>query len=262
MATTKDKNTGNGMVLTDRDRRLLSDVTEFEALTRQQLERRGHFQSKTRANAILARLVRFGYLQRRVLPAILGSRHAVYFVGPTLIQLANNDRTVVSAQLGRRRSDLFLEHQLAVNDVRLSFEQPRLEYRLERWLDDYLLRDLTIGIVPDGFAEFTYQDKRYGVFLEFDNGTESLARWGEKVRAYVNFAASGRVRERLRLSHFRTLVVTRSALRLRNLRSTTLRETDQIFWFAEQERLMVEGPLAPIWLRPNHPTQRRSLTEP
>src|SRR5260221_12763303 len=81
MTPSKDKLTGTPIVLTSRDRQVITDVADFGVLTREQLQRLGHFQSRTRANATLLRLVRHRYLTRRTLPSVAGTHKSLYLLG-------------------------------------------------------------------------------------------------------------------------------------------------------------------------------------
>src|SRR5712692_835797 len=172
--TTRDSAVGRGMVLTTRDRQILVDLATFSTLTRQQLQRLGHFGSKTRANAVLLRLVRFHYLTCRRQPTVAGNRRAVYMLGPRGLQLLSGASDSPERQRRRMKllSDLFLEHQLLVNDVRLGFHNGGRDVRLGRWLTDASLRDLRLEIVPDGYAEYETSDGTFAAFIELDRGTE------------------------------------------------------------------------------------------
>jgi hypothetical protein len=244
------------MVLTERDRRVVADVASFRVVTREQLQRLGHFRSKTRANATLARLVRFGYVQRRGVPALAGSQRGLYFVGPAGAALLTKP---AEGRRIRHLSDLFLTHELLVNDVRIAFVATR-ELRVGKWLTDEDLRPLKLPVVPDAYAEYERSGKAFAVFVELDRGTESLLRWRTKVSQYVQLASSGRFRAVFERNFFRVLAVAPSATRLTSLRRTTAQVTDKIFWFADSAELGRLGPLAPIWRRPTGDTLH-SLTE-
>lgn len=258
MTPMTDNKAGRAMVLTHRDLRIVTDVNQFRILTREQLERLGHFQSKTRANAVLLRLVRFGYLSRRYLPAVAGTQRALYFLGPKGVALTQGTNPSERRNI-KAISDLFLAHQLLVTDVHIGFRRDA-SVRIERWMTDEDLRTSQLGIVPDGHIEYTHGDKRFGAFLELDRGTETLGRFQAKVRAYIHLTTTDGYRKAFGHTFFRVLVVAPSATRIEHLRTVTAAITDRIFWFTTVERLTVEGPLANIWLRPVGP-ERHSLTE-
>jgi hypothetical protein len=108
------------IILTAHDHRVLADVARFRVLTRPQLTRLGHFRSKTRADAILLRLSRFGYLACRTQPALAGAPsgrcttldHAAH----ALLGLP-----VPHAQQMRHSSYPFLAHRQAVTDLVIGF---------------------------------------------------------------------------------------------------------------------------------------------
>lgn len=250
------------MVLTPRDIRIITDVSEYQMLSRKQLTHLGHFGSKTRANAILSRLTRFGYLSRRHLPAVAGTNHGLYFLGPTSAALLGTPKQTLATRRRnvRQISDLFLAHQMLITDVRLCFQKaPNLP--VQRWMNEAALRERELGVIPDGHIEYRYQDKAFGVFLEVDRGTETLTRFREKAAGYLRLAASGKYREVFGRLYFRVLVVAPSALRIAHLRQVIARETDRIFWLTSLPELFSHGPLASIWFRPVG-EQLHSLTEP
>lgn len=241
---------GSAMVLTDRDRRIVESVADFELLTREQLARHHRFGSVTRVNAVLLRLVRHGYLRTRHQPSVAGSRRLTYLLGPAgAVVLAGSAAT--ARDRWSHASDLFAEHRLLVNDCRLAFEHAgKPGFELVRWLSEATLRAMPLGLVPDGYGEYAVDGKRFGVFLEADNGTESSARWAGKAQAYCELAAGGRTADLLGRQFFRVLVVAPSPRRADNIRREILRRTDRIFWLATRADLLAHGPLAPIWRRP------------
>jgi hypothetical protein len=250
------------MRLTARDLRVVTDVVEWQVLTRAQLAALGHFSSKTRSNAVLLRLVRFQYLSRRYQPAVAGTQRALYFPGPYTADLLHRPTEAIARE--RRRvstlSDLFLAHQLLVNDIRLQFVGRGLP-RATGWLDDRAVRALKLGVVPDAYAEYGGEGARFGAFIEADRGTETLTRWDAKVRLYLQLASSGRHRAALNRHYFRVLVICPSRSRLANLRRATAQLTDRLFWFSDLSHLQVEGPFARIWLRVLG-AEHHELTEP
>jgi hypothetical protein len=259
MIHTKDNRTGRALVLTARDIRLLADVAQFRVLSRHQLMRLGHFRSKTRANAVLLRLVGAGYLSRRYQPAVAGTQRALYFLGPKGVALSRPGRPNTEWRQLSSISDLFLAHQLSVTDVLIAFRASPC--RVERWMVDEDLRSLNLGILPDGHLEYELAGKQFGAFLELDRGTETQGRFRAKVEAYARLAQSGRYRSAFGRQFFRVLVVSSSDERLDHLRATTASVTEKIFWFVTLQQVVAEGPFARIWLRPVEP-QRHALTEP
>lgn len=251
---------GEGMVLTGRDREVIGVAASFVVVTREQLARLGHFRSKTRANATLARLVRFEYLARRFQPSFVGSRRSLYFLGPRGHELLDGSESQSRSNRVKLLSDLFLEHQLAVNDTRIDFLTASMpNYQVERWVSDVALRELKLGVVPDGFVEYRLAGLRFFAFVEIDRGTESHRVWERKVAGYLDVVRTGRHERVLGCRYFRVLVLTHSQRRSDNLRRFVATRTRQVFWFASFERLMTDGPFASIWSRPDG-SDMQSLT--
>src|SRR5687767_9032260 len=164
------------MVLTERDRAIVRDAAMLQLVSRPQFEQLGHFGSRTRANAGLARLVRFGYLASRRQPVVGGSRRVLYHLGRL-------GEEVLALKGGQRRfkelSDLFIEHHLRTTDVLLSFRTTNdAAYTLERCVTEQVLRSSRPGaVVPDAYLEYHHRGLPFAAFVEVDLGTESLARW-------------------------------------------------------------------------------------
>src|SRR5262249_3712032 len=137
--------TGKAFALTERDKSIVAEVMRFGVITRQQLIRLRLFASKTRANERLRRLVNAGYLTARRQPLPNGGPRLLYVPGPLA--------TDAPATRNRWRdvSELFIEHQLGLVDIRLAFEQATT---LLRWLTDKDLLSVSLGIVPDAYVEY------------------------------------------------------------------------------------------------------------
>ncbi len=262
MTRRKAKRTGKGMVLTERDRQVVTAVTDFQVLQREQLVRLGLFGSKTRANVRLLRLTKTGYLSRRYLPAVAGTNRALYYPGPLAGDLLGRPLETARKERARTKllSDLFLEHQLRLTDVRLSFLAQQPLCQIDRWLSDVVLRQMNLPLIPDAYIEYRLTDKSFAAFIEFDRGTETLTRWDGKARGYLSLAASGRYQTAFNRKFFRVLVLAHSTKRLAHLRSSILRHTDRIFWFTTLAQLVEAGPFGHIWFRPRG-DEFHSLTE-
>jgi hypothetical protein len=244
------------MMLTDRDCRLIAAVADFGILTRAQIASHLAFGSVTRVNAVLLRLVRHGYLTRRLQPTVFGTRRQTYIVGLRGLELLAGSRVLQSnARRGWREvSDLFVEHRLLVNDVRLAFEHASMEgYHLRTWKGEAELKALNLGLIPDGYADYDLDGKSYAVFIEADNGTETLGRWRQKVANYLDLAYSGRYQSALGRQYFRVLVTVPSLGRLQSVLSQVARQTDRLFWLTTVRTLAECGPFAAIWYRPKVP---------
>lgn len=263
MLNTLARPAGSAMRLTPRDVDIIGDVAAYTVMTRDQIQRKRRIGSVPRANAVLIRLVRANYLSRRYQPTVVGTRRPVYFVGPRGAELLNGaplDGVRTRAQVAGL-SDLFVQHQLALSDVRMVFEQSQPGFSYERWTSDLGLRDAHLGLIPDGYVEFAADGQRFTAFVEVDLGTESLTRWRSKVEEYIRLAHSGLYRKVFNRQFFRTLVVTPSERRVVHLQREIAVRTSEIFWLATTADLIARGPLAAIWRRPGH-EKVHQLTQP
>lgn len=232
---------GKRVALTERDQAICAEVARYGLITRDQLVRLGLFHSKTRANERLTRLTASGYLDRRSQPMPVGGPRFVYLPG----------RLDLGQREARRRytegSDLFLAHQLGLVDVRIAFAR---HTQLTRWMSDRELGTSTPGLIPDGYVEYDLKGLTYCAFLEYDRGTETLARFERKVHGYQTLAFSGAFARTFRRRFFRVFIITDSPKRLDTLSQTIARTTDRIFWLTTLTELSHHGPLASIWRRP------------
>ncbi len=113
---------------------------------------------------------------------------------------------------GRELSLLFLEHVLAINDVRVAVmvAARRNGYDLEQWLDDATLkadydrvtitarsgRRRQVSLIPDSYFVLQVPQGRACFFLELDRGTMTAGRFQNKVLAYQAYIASGQYERR------------------------------------------------------------------
>jgi hypothetical protein len=260
MKKTTQQLTGNAMVLTERDRELIKLAESYGVLTRDQIWRVLKFGSLTRVNAILLRLTRFGYLRRRFQPTLTGSRRALYLVGHLGWELLSGPSEGKVRSSWEERSDLFLEHQLAINDVRLAFEaESSPEFRLVRFLSESNLRGRNLPIVPDAYLEWTHGKATTAAFLEADLGTESRKVWAEKLRGYFSLTLGDRFSREFGQPSFQVMVVTTSEKRLSNIRQLVAKHTDKVFLLTTRQAFVRHGPRAAIWQRPKG-VELQSLT--
>jgi hypothetical protein len=237
--------TGKRLAATERDRAIVRDIARFGVMSRGQLMRLGFFASKTRANERLKRLVAAGHLAARRQPLALGGPRYVYVPG-TLSADGREARKRVASM-----SDLFLAHQLGLVDIHLAFEQFAT---LARWLSEKDLAGLSLGLVPDAYLEYEVEALTFCAFIEYDRGTETLARIERKVRAYLALAHTGQFERAFRRKFFRVLVVADAVGRLVTLSQTAARLTDRVLRFTTLNELSHHGPLASIWRRPGATT--------
>lgn len=229
---------GKTILLTERDRQIMVEVSRLGAITREQAQRLRLFHSATRAKARLKQLVDAGYLSVRRQPITAGGPRCVYLPGP-------------AAESGPSRvknsSALFLSHQLGLVDIRIAFEEAGA---VVVWRSDRELSTAKLDVVPDAYLESALGPAVLSAFLEFDRGTESLGRIEKKARGYIDLAYSGQFTRLFNRQYFRVLMVTDSVGRLEAVSRAVARLTDRIFRFTLLSELQHEGPLASIWRRP------------
>jgi len=255
---------GRHIVLTERDRALLTDVHRHGFLTAEHVTLvyfpppSGQRVSHCSASYLRLRELwasRFiDRVQRPVSPAIGGSRPLLHALGPRGV-------AVVAAHLGegepavrRRRldrlNDTFVDHDLKATDLwaTLTVHLRQTRIRSWRWTTERELRARAeraedprtrrpVAFLPDGLAELTYPDgQRQTLVVEIDNGTHDLDAFGRKLRAFELFLAQGRFGRAWRAGPFEVLVLTTSEARLAHLwevaRRTVVRERWPDYAFA------------------------------
>ncbi len=271
------------MRLTKRDPKIILAVYYYRLLSSPQIEalffpsQPGKSHSRRSAcQRRLQLLFHHSYLDRLFIPLVIGQGRT-----PFIYTLGTKGAALLATKLGvdagtirrqpkaNKKGSLFLEHTLAVNDVRVMGDclARTSQWQLTDWLDDSIFRQETYrekvpfrnqGIkvrrhFPDGYFVLQPADgvKKAHFFLEMDLGTMSNARWREKVEAYIQFRKSGRAAQHYGTNKFRLLTVTTSDRRLKNLKRTTEKAGGtHYFWFTTQAHIDIEQPenlLNPIW---------------
>ncbi len=237
-------NNRTGIVLQDRDLRLIEALETMRIIDREQAKVVCGFRSTRRANARLLGLTRAGVLKR----AFVGSGQAVYW-------LANRE-----LQKARKRGDsatepaaLFLRHRLEINRVQLLVQYraiPAPGWWFGRWQSFQQPLDPALPLIPDGYFEIASAQGSRVTFVEVDLGTEAAPVLAKKASLYLQLATSGDFSKLFSRSQFRVLVVTTSERRLKSLRSAVAKLTDKIFWFGTLDMVTAERFWSATWLRP------------
>lgn len=263
-----------GMVLQPRDIDIIEAVYRFRVLSQAQIATL-FFGSASTAQYRLEKLYDHRFLERRFLPVALGEGRS-----PTLYILDRRGAETLRSERGydeirwfgtsKNLSADFLAHSIAVNDVMVlvSLACRRHGYRLEQWQGENEVKAdydrVTVPsaagreqmpVVPDSFLTILAYERRYPFFLELDRGTMTLARFKNKVRAYLAYYKSGAYEKRYGLRSIRLLTVVASrgqgggARRLQNLKTATEELTkERWFWFASLSELTASNVLtAPVW---------------
>jgi hypothetical protein len=247
-------NSGNGIVLQERDRHLLKELAVMRVIDREQAKCVAGFGSTTRANSRLLALTRAGLLRRFFQGTTAGGKKALYALSQTGANL------VGAPYRGPRRgrdeilvADFFVTHQLCVNQIYCALKYtpiPIPDARFLRWVSFHSPIDPGSSLIPDGYVEVGIAQKVLAAFLEVDLGHESRAVWRTKIQAYLRYAVSGDFATQIGPPQFRTLVVTNSLRRMASLRAATAALTDKIFWFTTLDSITRDGFWSPIWQRP------------
>jgi hypothetical protein len=261
MTGSKRGRPARGLVLQNRDRRLLSELSVMRIIDREMTKIVADFGSTTSANTRLLELTRAGLLRRFFVGSIGSGRKAVYSLSPKGAAVVNAKFGGVQRPSGRLVvGDAFVEHQTGINEIYLS-----LKYRpapagvqLGRWLTFRHSISEAIRLTPDALFELATGQTVHAMFLEVDLGTEALQVWQRKTQYYLQLALSGEFQKRFGHPQFRVLVLVNSERRLANLRKTVSASTDKIFRFTTFEIINRDGFWSAIWVRPAG-DQRHSL---
>lgn len=231
MAGTKTR-----VMLQPRDRHLLEELDLMRAVDRKQATIVGGFGSATRAKARLLALTRAGILRR----TFVGRNKPVY-------QLAARSGSA------KEHSGLFLEHQLAINEIYLALKytpSAAVGLSLIDWRRFTAPLSSSVQLIPDAYFTLRQNGLLQGLFLEMDLGTETVSTVKRKAEGYLQLAVSGEFSGQFGLPQFRVLVVTTTHTRVRNLRAAISPLTDRIFRFTTLEDIRQQTPWAAVWLRP------------
>lgn len=196
--------------LTERDVRLLRDLSLSHLLSRDQAIALGYFGSVTRANARLRALRELGLARAIDTPFFAQS---LYAATPRAAEAVGERLSALTA--ARTGSPRFLQHALCVTNVRVAMRaRGAAEWRFEQQLK----RSFRFGgrdweVRPDGMAV----DGGRLVAVEADLGHVAPGKFREKLRAYEAFALSGECALRWGRESFTLLVVTTGPLRAARL---------------------------------------------
>ena len=255
------------MRLMPRDLEILNAVTEYRILRQDQIQTL-FFSSKSTAQYRLSHLYQHGFLSRHFLPVQGGW-------SPTLYTIDTRGREVLRVEYGddaptekagiRDLKQEFLEHTLALNDVRIAFSlacrAPGLT--LTTWLDESTLKvnydrvairypngkQTTISLIPDSYCVIQTPQGAARFFIELDRGTMTTQRFATKILAYLAYVESGQYQQRYKSRSLRVLTITLSKKRLINLKQVTENARGgHLFWFGVLPDLMDHDILrSPVW---------------
>ena len=261
------------MQLMSRDVRVVRSVHQYRFLRQDQI-RALCFSSKWTAQYRLVRLYQHRYLDR-IFSAVPVGR------GKTIYCLDGRGADLLAAELGVDREKLdwkrkgnrvggqFLEHTLAVNQVRIALDLAcrKTGSQIGEWADE---RDLKkahtreqelvhvvgvrgnrqrVAVIADGYFVLRSGDRKAHFFLEVDRATIANKRWMQKIRAYNAYYRTGKYSRRYKTGSLRVLTVTTGEKRLANLMASTERAGGgKMYWFSTFDQATPDNILTtPIW---------------
>lgn len=161
---------------------------------------------------------------------------------------------------------IFLQHLLETHNLRIAItlSAQKLGIELNTWLYETILRskewvdhvllkerkdgkdvETRVSVIPDSFCVLE-TPRGMGYFpIEIDRGTVTLARWREKVQAYIEYHKSGEYQNRYHARNFRLLILTTSMTRLMNLKEQCeqVAPDDERFWFTTFDKVVRKLPI-------------------
>ncbi len=260
------------LVLTDRDVQILMMIYSFGGCTAEHVQRR-FFPTKGGRSACYARiakLIQADYITTIRLPSLHGVGSGKSFLTPgpkgraVLAEILRLSRT----ELARVRADspLFIQHHLALCDLRLAVELEceRSEvFHLQEWMGDHELRQTPIKVtdpaskkvfsfVPAASFNLVLPDgSEQTLLVEMDLSTLSPKRCREKLRCYLIQAKKHPAP---------VLFVAPDDSRVGALAKWAAEEANKlksdptIFWLSASHRINEKTVLSePIWLLPGGP---------
>jgi protein involved in plasmid replication-relaxation len=223
----------------------------MRVIDREQAKTVAGFGSTTRANTRLLALTQGAYLRREFVGTITGGRKAVYRLSRKGISIGSRAGTENAGK--GSYSELFLEHQMQVNQVYVWVKHrpiPLPDCRFHRWISFTRGLSKTSPIIPDGYFELQHESQIKALFLEVDMGTEALRIWQKKIEGYLKFAVAGEFKKLFGLPQFKVIVIAHSERRAESIRKLAAKFTDKIFRFTSFQTIKSEGFWSAIWKKP------------
>lgn len=261
------------MRLTARDSHILEAIHAFDGILSDKQIRRLFFGGTSQMYLRMRLLYQHGYVarpdrrRRASLPSTLywlekqGAAHVAGLSGIPIAEFTYS----------REPKWMQIEHDLAVNDVRLTFIEACKAvpgFSLEEWIPqsefwshpDKVAFTLPNGnkamrfIRPDGFCIIAKGDYRSRLLLELDRASEDNPRIGrEKILPGIAYIRSPAYKKRFGFTSGRWLFITTSKRRLQNMKRQTelvAGKDARLFFFATIDTITPTSILtSPIWWR-------------
>ncbi len=258
------------MQLTPRDTDILEAIYRFRVMRQDQIHTLFFGKSRTASQRRLELLYDHGFIDRRFLTV-----RASYLLSPVLyildkrgvahLRAERGDETMRWQTSDKQIGQQFLEHTLAINDVRIAITLAcrRADYSVLIWygesdlkndfdrvpaLDATGLRKVT-SLIPDSYFVLNTPRGIAHFFLELDRGTMTLQRFQNKALAYWAYYQSGAYERRYQTKSLRVLTVTITGKRRENLWQATQKAVESTrFWFGVLNDISNQTVLnTPIW---------------
>lgn len=268
------------MQLTPRDVAIVQAVQQYRVLSQTQLGRLFE-RSQSVMKRVLIRLYQHRFLDRRFLPVIAGRSPTLYVLdrkGAELLRTHFGMDDLVWYNSSKALKTEFLEHTLAINDVRIAVTvaAKAAGFELYTWVSESELkaaydrvsirtksgRVQSVSLIPDSYFVLNTPRGYAHFFVELDRSSETLTRFKAKIQAYMTYYQSGAYERRYHSKSMRVITVAIGAKRLDNLKAATEAVGGKHrFWFALLDELQPDSILHhPVWLVAGE-SQLRGLIE-
>lgn len=262
------------MVLTDRDRRLLEHIWEYDGFLTDYQVKALEFTGLRQAQDRLGKLFHHGYLNRT-------NRQGRAAHGAMIYWLTRKGAEYVAQTKGIEWKEFrygttlkrSMEHDILANDFTLILQQAcatRPHFKLIEWINESIFRSAPDRVtytmvngkpgerdlIPDRYFLIEIQREkkfRARLLLELDNATHHNKRFADqKVLPGAAYIRSEAYKAHFGINKGWWLIVTRSDKRLGFLKETTERAAGKdahLFYFTSFDRVSVGSVLTdPIWL--------------
>lgn len=207
--------------LTERDLQLIESVALASVVTRRQIMELGFFSSISRGNRRLRCLFDGGYLRRTFLACDAYAAEAAYLLGPAgapiVAERTGLDFADIRRQAQRLPARTFLEHHIAMVEVRLAIEADAAKRGYEvvaHYWESECRHEYTLGkgqrrlVKPDGFFLVQPGNRSLAAFIEVDRGCVSRDQLAKTFRRYRDYLSDGAFTACYGQDTFDVLVVT------------------------------------------------------
>jgi hypothetical protein len=249
-------------------RELIWDIWEHRFLTPDQVSRLYGIPLES-ARLVLDRVAQAGYLAALPRPTVTADEpNLVYALDQrgadeVALRLGNDRETVRWRKYHNQVGRQYMDHRLAVNDVRIALTAGvrGLGGEMREWIYEPPIKEWSVydpdqfapplRLRPDAYALFTPDNvffRSVHAFVEVDMGTESNDRFASKIKRYLAYRESRLFRVRFGGRAFRVLFVALSSVRVRTLRRVAERlGAERTFWFARLSDLVTAPISDPVW---------------